>query len=190
MTTQAERSKYLSYLLRHKPETAKLTLDKEGWCSIEQLLANTDFTLEELEAIVAQDSKQRYAMRYWEMLDEGIPPTTEPTDIRANQGHSTKNVKMTFKTAVPPPKLFHGADDQFLHIIMKDGLLPIRRHHVHLSFDIETAQAVGGRRKSGHTVLVIDAAAMLRDGHKFFISDNGVWLSDHVPPKYLSKGTP
>lgn len=189
MTTKQQRSKHLSYLLRHRPEAANLVLDEEGWCSIEQLLTNTDFTLEELETIVAEDAKQRYAIRYWEMEDSGVPTTREPMDIRANQGHSTKSVKMTFKVAVVPPKLFHGADDKSLAVILKDGLKPIRRHHVHLSADVETAVDVGGRRKSGFTVLAINAKAMLADGHKFYISDNGVWLSDHVPPNYLTQET-
>jgi putative RNA 2'-phosphotransferase len=188
MTSSQDRSKYLSYLLRHKPETARLTLDKEGWCSIAQLIANTDFTVEELETIVAEDAKTRYAIRYWVMGgNEDLPETREPEAIRANQGHSTNEVKMTFKKAIPPTVLYHGADDKVLHLIMKKGLLPIKRHHVHLSADIETANAVGGRRKSGHTVLIVDAKKMLTDGHTFYISDNGVWLSSHVLPQYLKE---
>lgn len=184
MTTQAERSKYLSYLLRHKPEAAKLTLDKEGWCSIAQLLANTDFTRVELLEIVDTDAKGRYTVN--EPRHSSVPATM----IRAAQGHSTQGVKMTFKVAIPPVKLFHGADDRVIDVIMKQGLLPIKRHHVHLSADIGTAEMVGGRRKSGFTILSIDAKQMVTDGHKFFISENGVWLSDHVPPNYLSKEKP
>jgi putative RNA 2'-phosphotransferase len=188
MTTE-QRSKYLSLLLRHKPETANLTLDKEGWCDITQLITNTDFTVEELEKITETDAKGRYSIRYWEMAHCGsdLEVIREPTHIRANQGHSTKSVKMHFKVAVPPVVLYHGADDRFMGIIMKEGLTPQKRHHVHLSADVETAQMVGGRRRSGHTVLAIDAKQMLAVGHKFFISENGVWLVDHVPPKYLKE---
>ena len=181
----SERSKYLSYLLRHKPEAANLSLDKEGWCPLDQLLENTDFTLEELEKIVAEDAKGRYSFQYWEMADAGIPTTREPISIRANQGHSTSSVRLTFKKAVPPVKLFHGAGQAVLDKIRKDGLKPMSRHHVHLSADLETAEQVGGRRRSGYIILEVDAKSMLADGIEFFLSDNGVWLVDHVPAKYL-----
>jgi putative RNA 2'-phosphotransferase len=185
MDNQATRSKYLSMLLRHKPEKANLDLDREGWCSIQQLVENTDFTLNELMEIVRDDEKQRYATNpaYSEAVQSGEPPT----EIRANQGHSTSDVKMTFKTVVPPTVLYHGADDQFIEIIFKKGLLPIKRHHVHLSATVDVAEAVGGRRKRGYRVLQIDAKQMVADGLQFYISENGVYLADHVPPQYLKE---
>lgn len=166
----AERSKKLSFLLRHKPEAASLTLDKEGWCEVSQLVANTDFTVTELESIVAQDSKGRYAMR------DGR--------IRANQGHSTDEVKMTFTKKVPPTVLYHGTPNGKVPVIMKEGLKPMKRHHVHLSQDTETASVVG-KRRGEFTVLTVDAKQMLADGYEFFLSENNVWLVDAVPPKYL-----
>ena len=185
--TIEQRSKYLSLLLRHKPETAKLTLDKEGWCDIYQLTTNTDFTPEELEEIVATDTKGRYTIRYWEMggEDSGLPYTKCPDRIRANQGHSTKSVNMTFKKGVPPAVLYHGADTRFRASIRKEGLKPMQRHHVHLSHDRTTAEAVGARRKK-YTIFFVDAKRMFADGHAFYISENGVWLVDHVPPQYLT----
>ncbi len=171
----ADRSKKLSYLLRHKPETAGLTLDREGWCLITELIEKTDFRTDELFQIVAEDAKGRYS----------ISPCVER--IRANQGHSTSEVKLTFKTATPPPELFHGANQRALPDILKTGLLPMRRHHVHLSRDKATATAVGQRNRNGFMLLTIDAKAMLAAGHKFYISDNGVWLVDHVPTKYLKE---
>lgn len=175
MKSENERSKHLSYLLRHRPEAANLTLDKEGWCSVEQLFQNTDFKAEELYEIVMNDAKKRYSL------------SEDKHFIRANQGHSTSEVKMTFKTAIPPVTLYHGADGRYIDEIFKKGLLPMRRHHVHLSADIHTAEAVGGRRRTGHVVLEIDAKKMLEDGFKFYISDNGVWLVNAAPPKYLKE---
>jgi len=174
MTTLKERSKYLSYLLRHAPEKAGLTLDKEGWCSTTQLVRNTDFTLMELDEIVRLDEKQRYS------FDDELK-----SNIRANQGHSTEKVKITFKRAVPPTVLYHGTSDEAAAKIWAEGLKPMSRHHVHLSADLETAQAVGGRRKRDLAIFYVDAKWMLADGHQFYISDNGVWLVDAVPPKYL-----
>lgn len=183
-----ERSKYLSYLLRHKPEVAKLTLDKEGWCKLEQLLKNTDFTLEELEAIVAEDEKKRYAFKYWELVTTPLQqPIKEPIAIRANQGHSTNSVKMNFKAAVPPTVLYHGTTTTAVEQIKKQGLKPMSRHYVHASADVETAASVGGRRRGVVTIFMIDTAKMLRDGYMFRLSDNKVWLIEAVPPKYLTE---
>ena len=169
------KSKYLSYLLRHEPEAAKLTIDREGWVSVEQIVQNTKLTRDEIIEIASTDSKSRYSIRN--------------DSIRANQGHSTKFVKMKSKTAVPPPKLYPGASQPSLDEIRRHGLLPMSRHHVHLSHDIETAESVGGRRRRGYVILEIDAASMLKDGHKFFVSENGVWLADSIPPKYLKELT-
>lgn len=171
--TTAERSKYLSYLLRHKPEKANLTLDKEGWCLIDQLLANTDFTWDELEQIVAFDEKGRYSFDAF------------ATSIRANQGHSTGAVRLTFNKAIPPTVLYHGTQLQTWETIRKQGLLPMRRHHVHLSASYDTAATVGGRRKGDLVVLSIDAKKMVADGIQFYLSDNGVWLVDMVDPRYI-----
>lgn len=187
MASLTEKSKYLSYLLRHKPEAANLTLDKEGWCDVAQLLANTDITLAELEEIVRTDSKGRYSIHYWEGGGEGVPYTREPMRVRANQGHSTDKVRLTFNKAVPPTVLYHGTTDQAWAFIAKQGLKPMSRHHVHLSDDLETAQIVGGRRKRDLVVLRVDAKAMLADGIEFFRSENGVWLVSAVDAKYIQQ---
>jgi putative RNA 2'-phosphotransferase len=170
--SKGKRSVWLALLLRHKPEQANLTLDKEGWVTMEQLTTNTDFTEPELREIVKADEKGRYSI------------AESPTRIRANQGHSTK-VDLTFKSVVPPVVLYHGTPVDACVVIKREGLKPMSRHHVHLSGDTETAAKVGGRRGK-FAVLVIDAKSMLSDGLKFFISDNGVYLVDHVPPKYIT----
>jgi putative RNA 2'-phosphotransferase len=169
-----EKSKYLSFLLRHKPEAAKLKLDKEGWCALAQLISNTDLTLDEIHEIVRTDSKGRY--------------TIDGDKIRANQGHSTGEVKLTFKSAVPPVALYHGTTRKVWEdIIRTEGLKPMSRHHVHMSADITTALIVSNRRKAENIILKVDAKRMLADGFKFFISENSVWLVDAVPAKYLAE---
>ncbi len=60
------------------------------------------------------------------------------------------------------------------------------RHHVHLSSDVVTAKRVGTRH--GYPVIFeVETATMYGDGFDFFCSDNGVWLVDHVSPKYLTR---
>lgn len=177
MNDLTEKSKFLSYVLRHRPASAGLTLDKEGWADIDVLLANSSITLDELLQIVRTDSKGRYSVR------PAAP--VMPTHVRANQGHSTKEVKLTFKRAVPPPTLYHGTQFSAWSSISTRGLLPRHRHHVHLTADHETAVSVGGRRKDDALILNIDAAAMVADGILFYLSDNGVWLADAVAPRYI-----
>lgn len=173
MTALETKSKFLSYILRHKPEAAGIALSKEGWVSVEDVCRNTDITFAELHEIVRADKKGRYSI--------------ENSLIRANQGHSTETVKLNYKTAVPPPALYHGTTASAA--VRKDGLKPMSRHHVHMSADVHTAQSVGGRRRGTVTIFVINTAAMLKDGFKFYLSENNVWLIEHVPTKYLKEKT-
>lgn len=173
MTTITQQSKYLSYVLRHRPDVAGILLDKEGWTDIGLLLEKTAISHENLLIIVETDAKQRYSI------------SPDGTKIRANQGHSTAEVKMTFKKATPPVVLYHGTTADAWQRIQKDGLRPMKRHHVHLTDDIDTADSVGGRRHKEAYILNIDAKQMLADGITFYMSDNGVWLVDFVDPKYI-----
>ena len=128
------RSKFLSLLLRHKPEVKNLRLDKNGWCEIEDLLIKTDFTLEELKKIVSEDEKQRYSFK------------DDYSFIRANQGHSIA-VDLKLKKVVPPVLLYHGTTKENLESILKSGLSKMNRNYVHLSNNLETATSVAMRRK-------------------------------------------
>ncbi|MCE9562186.1 MAG: RNA 2'-phosphotransferase [Planctomycetes bacterium] len=174
-------SKFLSRILRHAPEDLGLTLESGGWVPIGDLLAGASkvgmhLTRAELDEVVRSSDKQRFAFD-----DTG-------TKIRANQGHSTE-VDLQLEPVEPLPELFHGTTTANLEAILHDGLLKMARHHVHLSADTPTALKVGGRH--GKPVLLhVDAARMRADGHIFFLSANGVWLVDHVPPQYLRVMTP
>jgi putative RNA 2'-phosphotransferase len=170
--------KFLSLLLRHQPDIIGLTLDVNGWADVEELIRKCSlhgqpFTKEELEEIVATNDKKRYAFN------------DDHTRIRANQGHSLE-VELHLKIAEPPGILYHGTVDKFLESIGQEGLVKKSRQHVHLSQDLETAQKVGSRR-GVPVVLKINAGDMHRNGHVFYISDNDVWLTDHVPPTFLVK---
>lgn len=169
-------SKYLSKHLRHEPERLGLTLAPGGWVSVDELLQacarhHFSVTREELEFVVGQCDKQRFALDSTRML------------IRANQGHSVE-VDLQLEPRCPPALLYHGTARQHVEPIFRKGLLKRDRQHVHLSADLATATSVGARHGIP-VVLEVDAARLNQDGHLFYCSDNGVWLTNHVPPAYL-----
>jgi len=171
-------SKLLSYVLRHRPGSIGLTLDANGWASVDELLAclathgkSVDPAL--LERVVADNDKQRFAF------------SPDRSRIRASQGHSI-DVDLQLREAEPPAVLYHGTASRFLKTILASGLRSGARHHVHLSADIATATRVGARH-GFPAVLAVDAARMRADGIVFYLSDNGVWLTAEVKPKYLGQ---
>jgi RNA:NAD 2''-phosphotransferase len=171
-----KRSRFLSFILRHRPEEIGLSLDENGWADVDELLKaiNRDrrtMTLETLQEIVATDNKQRYAF------------SNDGTKIRASQGHSI-NIDLELTAIEPPDVLYHGTAYHLLPSIWEKGLEPQNRQYVHLSSDIETATKVGSRHGKP-VVLTIDAKQMQADGHTFYLSENKVWLTHHVAPKYF-----
>jgi putative RNA 2'-phosphotransferase len=169
-------SKRLAFVLRHDPGSAGLLLDPNGWVDVDALLAALHMTRPVLDAVVDSNDKRRYAIR------RGPDGRDQ---IRASQGHSV-TVDLDLIPVPPPDVLFHGTSAHALAAIRSQGLLPGARHHVHLSPDRPTALRVGRRRAGPVALLAVDAAAMAGAGHAFFVSDNGVWLTAHVPPAYLT----
>lgn len=172
-----QTSKFISLILRHKPETIGISLDEHGWAKVDELIAGVaktrEFNMEMLREIVRTDSKQRYSFNEDETL------------IRANQGHSI-SVDVELEEAEPPEELWHGTGEKFVLSIDVQGLLPKSRLYVHLSKDKDTAVKVGQRH--GKSVLyIVKAGEMYCDGYKFYLSKNGVWLTKEVPIKYLQK---
>jgi putative RNA 2'-phosphotransferase len=170
-------SKFLSLVLRHKPEQIGLTLDVEGWAEVNSLLKKMDshgvkLTKEELKNIVENNDKKRFSFN-----EIG-------TKIRAAQGHSIE-VDLKYEIKVPPQKLYHGTAKKVLGSIFKTGIEKRNRHHVHLSDNIDTAIKVGSRHGEP-VVLIVDSELMHKDGFVFLLSDNNVWLTEHVPSKYFT----
>jgi len=169
-------SKFLSLILRHKPETIGITLDENGWTSVSDLIEKMNqngnhIDLPTLKKIVETNDKKRFAFN------------ADKTKIRANQGHSIE-VDLNYKAQIPPSILYHGTADSKLESIQKTGLQKMERHHVHLSVDKLVAINVGSRYGTP-VVLEIDAETMHNDGHEFFVAENGVWLTDNIPTKYI-----
>lgn len=171
-------SKYLSRHLRHDPAGLGLALAHGGWVGVDELLAacarrGFPVSRDELDEVVARNDKRRFS------FDE------TGGRIRANQGHSVE-VDLQLERAAPPPVLYHGTAERAVGQILAGGLRRMRRHHVHLSADAESARRVGARH-GRPVVFAVDAARMAAAGHEFYLSDNGVWLAECVPAEYLSR---
>lgn len=177
-SNEKQLSVFISLVLRHKPELAKINLDKNGWADVDKLIVGingTDRKIDRtlLEHIVETDSKMRYCF------------SQDRKKIRANQGHSVK-VDLELKQRIPPDLLYHGTAPHFLDSIISQGLIGKGRLYVHLSNDIDTAVNVG-KRHGNVIVLSIDTLRMVQNGFQFFLSENGVWLTKNVPYQYISK---
>jgi putative RNA 2'-phosphotransferase len=177
MKNLTSTSKFLSLVLRHQPEVVGMQLDPEGWLRIDELIENanrqgTQLSLELLHDVVVSCEKKRFSLS-----DDGLK-------IRANQGHSVPDVELNLESAEPPNVLYHGTVTAFVDSIRERGLLKRSRNHLHLSADIETAKRVGARRGKP-VILTIHAHAMHESGHAFYLSANGVWLTDAVPVLFI-----
>lgn len=174
-----DTSKFLSFVLRHRPDAIGLLLDSEGWADIDALIAaaqkdgkRIDRAL--IEEVVATNDKQRFAIS-----EDGLR-------IRAVQGHSSAQVDIQYAAIVPPEFLYHGTASRFLVSINKQGLIAGARHHVHLSHDEKTAVQVGARHGMP-VVLKVQAAKMHAQGYAFYQADNGVWLTSKVPISFIER---
>jgi putative RNA 2'-phosphotransferase len=169
-------SKFLSLILRHKPEEINLQLDENGWADTDELIKKSnahgmaiDFDL--LEEIVFTNDKKRFSFK------------DDLSKIRANQGHSVA-IDLALTPTAPPEKLYHGTIAKFIDAIKINGLQKMSRQHVHLSKDIDTAKKVGARRGKP-IILTINTMAMQQQGYLFYIAENGVWLTDNVPSAFI-----
>ncbi|PID90075.1 MAG: RNA 2'-phosphotransferase [Bacteroidetes bacterium] len=179
MSASPKDSKFLSLILRHKPETIGLRLDQQGWADVQELIERMNahghrMDRAGLEEIVRTNAKQRFIL------------SPDGQRIRANQGHSI-SVDLGYKPQSPPEYLYHGTASRFIKAIEGAGCIRrMERHHVHLSVDPSTARAVG-QRHGRAVVLRVLAGQMERDGYAFLLSDNGVWLTDEVPLRYVEE---
>lgn len=174
--TQKRISKFLSLVLRHRPEKIGITLDPAGWARVDQMLdgfRKNGLTLsrKELEEVVRQSNKQRFTLS-----DDG-------EFIRANYGHSIP-VDLQYETKPPPEFLFHGTAQRFVESIRQNGLTSQNRQFVHLSI-VETSAMQVGKRHGKPVILLIKAEQMFRNGFQFYQSDSGIWLTKNVPADYI-----
>lgn len=172
-------SKEISFALRHRPWEYELEMDEEGYVSINQLLNainenakyNKVIDLDDLKKVIEISDKERLEIN--------------GDSIRALYGHT---IPMHIKKieATPPAVLYHGTSHKAIDMILNDGIKPMSRQYVHLSIDTDTAIIVGKRRDDNPILLIVDTQAAIKDGHKFYIGNDKVWLADYIPPKYIS----
>ena len=171
-------SKYLSLVLRHNPGLVSATPDSMGWVKVSDIIANTPnmaLNIELIEQVANENDKQRFQLN------------SDNTKIRAVQGHSFP-VDYGDIIQAPSLRLYHGTTQAKWQEIKHAGLLSMGRTHVHLSNDVETADIVSKRWKTGSApvILVVEAKQAWDDGIKFYLAENGVWLADSIPPKYIT----
>ena len=166
-------SKFLSFVLRHNPEQIQLKIDQQGWVNVSDLLLKMQLSQSLLEEIVKTDDKQRFTF------------SDDFKCIRANQGHS-RSVDLGLEEKKPPPILYHGTAKKNIDVILRQGVKKMKRQYVHLSEEVETALSVG-IRYGKPVILEILSNIMYKEGFKFYCSENGVWLTQKVPSKYLHK---
>lgn len=169
-------SVFISLILRHKPDVVGIQLDEHGWANVDELIEGISKTgrkinMDILNEIVRTDNKQRYSFN------------SDKTLMRANQGHSIP-VNVELEEKQPPKYLYHGTAERFLNAIITEGLRPMSRLYVHLSKDEETAVKVG-KRHGSPVVLKVRSEEMWKNGVKFYLSQNGAWLTKYVEPKYF-----
>ncbi len=176
MSKKDKLSIFISLILRHKPETIGIKLDDYGYANVNELIEKINNTgrninIEILEQIVKEDNKQRYSFN------------DDRSKIRANQGHSI-NINVELKELEPPKYLYHGTATRFLENIKNEGIIKQSRLYVHLSRDIDTAVKVG-KRHGTPVILKINTGKMYENGYKFYLSENNVWLCEHIPFEYV-----
>ncbi len=169
-------SRFLSLVLRHQPESIGISLTGDGWTNVDELIAAINrhghkLDFETLELVVETNDKKRFAF------------SEDGEMIRANQGHSVE-VNLGYQPTPPPEILYHGTVARFLPGIRENGIQKGQRHHVHLSAALEVANTVG-KRRGQPVILTVSAQQMKVGGHHFYISANGVWLTDLVPPQFI-----
>ena len=174
---EQKTSKFLSFILRHKPESIGMVLNGAGWADVGELLEACEsngqlISYEDLKMIVKNDNKRRYEF------------SDDMKLIRASQGHSI-SIELGYSAKIPPAVLYHGTAQHYLAAIKQAGLLKQKRHHVHLTESGATATQVGARYGQA-VLLTIDALAMSKNGFVFYQSHNDVWLTELVPPEYIS----
>jgi len=168
-------SRFLTFLLRHRPKEYPLAFDAQGfvaWPDLVQLVQDRfqDITEDEIRAVVTDSEKKRFELR--------------ENRVRATYGHSFP-VALGSEAMEPPSQLFYGTARDLAQSILRSGLRPRDRQYVHLSASLEEAQDVGRRHDPAPAIIVVDAKRAHTEGVQFFAS-GPLFLTENIPARFLS----
>ena len=179
-------SKFLTLILRHKPDILGIQLDKRGFVNLDILVERIKkvknfswVTKRDILSLVESDEKGRFE----------IKKANKNLLIRARYGHNINlDIEIEYEKVEPGSikYLFHGTNSKVLPWILKEGLMPMARKYVHLSPTPEDAYMVGSRRRGKVVILKIDVERYLKDGGIIWKATDKVYLAKHIPPQYLS----
>lgn len=168
-------STFMSLILRHDPIKFGVILDKNGFCSLDDLLYAIqtngnwmNIQMEDILQIVEESPKQRFEIK--------------GDMIRARYGHSYKDIDYTPST--PPKVLYHGTNIKALKLIMATSLQKMKRKKVHLSASTHFA-TIAGKRRGKLALIEVDAEAAMKENILFYHAGGEVWLADEIPTKFL-----
>merc|ERR1719499_2626565 len=151
----------------------------DGYVKMSELmkLQPEKYKLEHIRQVVADCEKQRFKI---ETIEGELY-------IRANQGHSQgmgiDAEKLLTEITDPSqiPECIHGTYKKVLPLIMQSGLSRMARDHVHFTTSrVQNEDARSGFRSSCDVLIILDVAAAMADGLRFFRSANGVILTEGV----------
>ncbi|KAL7268991.1 tRNA 2'-phosphotransferase 1 [Rhizina undulata] len=198
-------SKALSRTLRHKAEEEGLAIRPDGFVEVSELLAMQKYkshqlSFEKLKQLVESSDKQRFKLIHRSQLPPPGSSDSDPEDalaesissddpadhlIRATQGHSIQLesaallTPLTAETA--PPTILHGTFYGAYEAILSCNYLSrMSRNHIHFAADLPGESGViSGMRRDAQVLIFVDVKRAIQEGGlPFWISDNGVILTE------------
>ena len=181
-------SRFLSMLLRHRPDRFPVELDAEGYADLDEIMfvlrALPNFrwaTYSDIDAVLEMPGRRRFEILNREAAGSGS------ARIRALYGHTA--IRPDYEPVEPPDILYHGTAPENLDAIRHKGLEPMERQYVHLTTQPETARTIALRHTREPVILEIDTARAHADGIAFYHPTDEIYLCDAVPPSYVSERT-
>ena len=168
-------SRFLTFLLRHKPKDYPLAMDREGfapWSEVVDMVQERfyDVSEEQIRSLIDGAEKKRFEIR--------------GDKVRATYGHSFP-IDLGAAATEPPAELYFAAARDLAESMLRQGLEPRDRQYVHVSRTADEAESVARRHDTSPTILVIDAQAAHAEGIRFYES-RPLYLVEKVPAKFLS----
>jgi len=184
--------RFITKFLRHelKNYIQKIKITEDGFIKVSDLLSLdkktrskkplNEYTPEDVIIAVEKDNKNRMTYK----IIDGI------LMIRANQGYSFSEgfnpekiyKKITNTNQLPIPGLaIHGTSKKYISAIIKNGLNPMKRTHIHFSTqEYGSSEMISGMRKSSEVLIYLDVEKVLDNNIPLYLSENQVLLCPEI----------